>query len=120
MQDASRSRSVRRICIRVFSPSSAQGLDGVVTMSLGAKGVVELELVSSGERWGRGPKLDVHSSNKARLDSPAWHLVEALATLVSPDSNTIVVDNYLEKVRPVSAAEKAMIDEAAKRQSEEL
>src|SRR2546428_1341951 len=36
------------------------------------------------------------------------------------DGNTIMVDNYLEKVRPVSAAEKAMIDEAAKRQSEEL
>jgi acetylornithine deacetylase/succinyl-diaminopimelate desuccinylase-like protein len=109
-----------RKCVGVLTPSSAQGLDGTVTMSLGAKGVVELELVSAGEKWGRGPKLDVHSSNKARLDSPAWHLVEALATLVSPDGNTIVVDRYLEKVRPVSAAEKAMIDEAAKRQDEEL
>ncbi|HEV8262840.1 MAG TPA: M20/M25/M40 family metallo-hydrolase [Burkholderiales bacterium] len=109
-----------RKCSGVLTPSAAQGLDGLVTMSLGAKGVVELELVSSGEKWGRGPKLDVHSSNKARLDSPAWHLVEALATLVSPDGNTPVVDNYMEKVRPVSAAEKAMIDEAAKRQSEAL
>src|SRR6266851_1239426 len=109
-----------RKCVGVLTPSSAQGLDGTVTMSLGAKGVVELELVSAGEKWGRGPKLDVHSSNKARLDSPAWHLVEALSTLVSPDGNTPVVDNYLEKVRPVSASEKAMIDEAAKRQDEEL
>jgi len=109
-----------RKCSGVLTPSAAQGLDGLVTMSLGAKGVVELELVSTGEKWGRGPKLDVHSSNKARLDSPAWHLVEALSTLVSPDGNTIVVDNYLEKVRPVSPAEQAMIDEAAKRQSEDL
>ena len=69
---------------------------------------------------GRGPRLDVHSSNKARLDSPAWHLVEALATLVSADGNTPAIDHYLEKVRPVSAAEKAMIDEAAKRENEEL
>ena len=30
------------------------------------KGVVELELISSGERWGRGPKHDVHSSMEAR------------------------------------------------------
>jgi acetylornithine deacetylase/succinyl-diaminopimelate desuccinylase-like protein len=109
-----------RKCIGVLTPSSAQGLDGNVTLSLGAKGVVELELVSTGEKWGRGPKLDVHSSNKARLDSPAWHLVEALATLVSSDGNTILVDRYLEKVRPVNAAEKAMIDEAAKRQDEAL
>jgi acetylornithine deacetylase/succinyl-diaminopimelate desuccinylase-like protein len=109
-----------RRCAGVLTPSAAQGLDGMVTMSLGAKGVVELELVSTGEKWGRGPKLDVHSSNKARLDSPAWHLVEALATLVSPDGNTIVVDNYLEKLRHVSPAESAMIDEAAKRQNEDL
>jgi acetylornithine deacetylase/succinyl-diaminopimelate desuccinylase-like protein len=109
-----------RKCVGVLTPSSAQGLDGMVTMSLGAKGVVELELVSTGEKWGRGPKLDVHSSNKARLDSPAWHLVEALASLVSPDGNTPAIDNYIEKVRPVSAAEKAMIDEAAKRQDEAL
>jgi acetylornithine deacetylase/succinyl-diaminopimelate desuccinylase-like protein len=109
-----------RKCCGVLTPAAAQGLDGTVTLALGAKGVVELELVSTGEKWGRGPKLDVHSSNKARLDSPAWHLVEALATLVSPDGNTPVVDHYLDKVRPVSAAEKAMIDEAAKRQSEEL
>jgi acetylornithine deacetylase/succinyl-diaminopimelate desuccinylase-like protein len=107
-------------CVGVLTPSSAQALDGTVTMSLGAKGVVELELVSTGEKWGRGPKLDVHSSNKARLDSPAWHLVAALSSLVSPDGNTIMVDHYLEKVRPVNAAEKAMIDEAAKRQDEAL
>src|SRR5262244_179681 len=107
-------------CVGVLTPSSAQGLDGTVTMSLGAKGVVELELVSTGEKWGRGPKLDVHSSNKARLDSPAWHLVEALASLVSSDGNTPAIDNYMEKVRPVSPAEKAMIDEAARRQNEDL
>src|SRR6058998_3235292 len=57
-------------CSGIFMPSASQGLDGDVTVTLGAKGVVELELVSSGERWGRGPRKDVHSSNKARLDSP--------------------------------------------------
>ena len=56
-------------------------------MSLGAKGVVELELVSSGEKWGRGPAKDIHSSLKAMVDSPAWHLVKALNTLVSDDGN---------------------------------
>ena len=109
-----------RKCAGVLTPSATQALDGTVTLSLGAKGVIELELISAGEKWGRGPRLDVHSSNKARLDSPAWHLVEALASLVSPDGNTILVEHYLDKVRPVSSAEKAMIDEAAKRQDEEV
>src|SRR5262252_2657721 len=55
-----------RRCHGIFMPSAEQDLNGMVTMTLGAKGVVELELVSSGERWGRGPRHDLHSSNKAR------------------------------------------------------
>jgi hypothetical protein len=43
-----------RKCVGVFMPSASQDPDGVVTVSLGAKGVVELELVSSGEKWGEG------------------------------------------------------------------
>ena len=42
-------------CTGIFMPSAAQGLNGDVTMVLGAKGVIELELTSSGEKWGRGP-----------------------------------------------------------------
>src|SRR5437867_1366702 len=74
-----------RKTIGVFMPSASQDLDGIVTVSLGAKGVAELELVSSGEKWGRGPAKDIHSSLKAMVDSPAWHLVKALDTLVSAD-----------------------------------
>ena len=105
-------------CSGIFMPSSSQGLDGEVTITLGAKGVVELELISSGEKWGRGSRKDVHSSNKARLDSPAWHLVEALATLVAPDGNDPAIEGFAAKARPVSPAEKKMIAEAANRLSE--
>jgi acetylornithine deacetylase/succinyl-diaminopimelate desuccinylase-like protein len=105
-------------CSGIFMPSPSQGLDGEVTITLGAKGVVELELISSGEKWGRGPRKDVHSSNKARLDSPAWHLVEALATLVAPDGNDPAIEGFAGKARPVSPAEKKMIAEAASRLSE--
>src|ERR1700686_2404942 len=107
-----------RKCTGVYMPFAAQGLDGEVTMTLGAKGVIECELVSSGERWGRGPRKDVHSSNKARLDSPAWHLVEALATLVSPDGNDPAIEGFADKARPISEAEKKMIAEASRRLSE--
>jgi len=105
-------------CNGVFMPFPSQGLDGEVTQFLGAKGVVELELISSGAKWGRGPRKDVHSSNKARLDSPAWHLVEALATLVSPDGNDPVIEGFAAKARPLSDAEKKMIAEAARRLNE--
>ena len=104
-------------CIGVFMPSAMQDLDGVVTVSLGAKGVVELELVSSGEKWGRGPVKDIHSSLKAMVDSPAWHLVKALDTLVSDDGNDIAIDNY-PKPRPITVEEKTMIAETSKVRSE--
>src|SRR5436189_2420425 len=81
-------------CVGVFMPNASQGLDGQVTITLGAKGVIECEITSSGERWGRGPKQDIHSSNKARVDSPTWHLVQALTTLVNPDG-TPAIDNFV-------------------------
>src|SRR5881398_3379474 len=102
----------------IFMPAAAQGLDGQVTITLGAKGVIECELVSSGERWGRGPRQDIHSSNKARVDSPAWHLVQALASLVSPDGNDPAIDGFAAKARPLSPDEKAMIAAAARRLDE--
>jgi acetylornithine deacetylase/succinyl-diaminopimelate desuccinylase-like protein len=105
-------------CSGVFMPSASQDPDGSVQVSLGAKGVVELELVSSGEKWGRGPGKDVHSSNRARLDSPAFHLVQALATLINADGDP-AIDGFAAAARPVSAAEKSMLDAAATRVSEE-
>src|SRR5436309_774111 len=86
--------------------------------TLGAKGVIECELTASGERWGRGPRQDIHSSNKARVDSPAWHLVQALATLVSPDGNDPAIEGFADKARPLSATERAMLAEAARRLDE--
>ena len=104
-------------CGGVFMPSAAQDLDGVVTVNLGSKGVIELELVSDGAKSGRGPAKDIHSSLKAMIDSPAWHLVHALNTLVSADGNTIAIDNY-PKPRPLSSEEKEMIANVSKVRSE--
>jgi acetylornithine deacetylase/succinyl-diaminopimelate desuccinylase-like protein len=109
-----------RKCVGVLVPSAEQALDGTVTMSLGAKGVVELELIVTGERWGRGPKEDIHSSNEARVDSPAWHLVQALNTLVAADGHTPAIDGFANKARPISANETRMVREASERQSEAM
>ena len=104
-------------CVGVFMPSATQDLDGIVTVNLGSKGVIELELVSSGEKWGRGPAKDIHSSLKAMVDSPAWHLVKTLNRLVSEDGNEIAIYNY-PRPRPLSAEEKAMIEKVSKVRSE--
>jgi len=83
-------------CMSVFIPEAGQDADGGIQISLGAKGVIELELVSSGQRWGRGPKHDVHSSLEAQVDSPTWHLVQALNTLIESDGHTPAVAGFFE------------------------
>jgi acetylornithine deacetylase/succinyl-diaminopimelate desuccinylase-like protein len=116
VRSAEVSAALRR-CAGVFMPHAGQDPDGTVTVNLGAKGVVECELVSSGERWGRGPKKDVHSSNRSRLDSPAFHLVQALATLITAEGDP-GIDNFADAARPISAEDRALVEAASTRISE--
>jgi acetylornithine deacetylase/succinyl-diaminopimelate desuccinylase-like protein len=93
----------------IFMPSQSQGPTGAVEITLGAKGVIEAQLISSGEKWSRGPTRDIHSSLKATVDSPVWRLVEALQTLVSADGNKVAIDGWYEHVLPLTQHHKDMI-----------
>jgi acetylornithine deacetylase/succinyl-diaminopimelate desuccinylase-like protein len=104
-------------CLGVFMPEAAQDLDGSVVINLGGKGDIELDLIASGEKWGRGPTKDIHSSAASRVDGPAWHLVQALNTLVTATGEP-AIDGFMEHVRPLSPAEKTLIDIAARRLDE--
>jgi acetylornithine deacetylase/succinyl-diaminopimelate desuccinylase-like protein len=101
-------------CDGIFMPHAGQSNDGTVTINLGAKGVVECEIVASADTWGRGPKKDIHSSNRARVDSPAWHLVQALGTLVTPAGDP-AIDGLFERVRPLSDRDRKLLDKASRR-----
>ena len=107
-----------RRCDGVVMPTSLQDLEGNASIELGAKGIIELELVASGEKWGRGPKKDIHSSLKGAVDSPAWRLVQALQTLVTPDGNTPAIDGWFENVRRLTEREKALIRDAVAHSNE--
>src|SRR5277367_515684 len=107
-------------CAGVFMPEAGQDREGNVEVSLGAKGVVELELISSGEKWGRGPSHDVHSSLEAQVDSPSWHLVQALNTLIEADGHTPAVAGFFDKAKPLTPAQMKMIEEVAAHRSEAM
>jgi acetylornithine deacetylase/succinyl-diaminopimelate desuccinylase-like protein len=104
--------------VGIIIPLGNQDPDGAIQVNLGAKGIVELELVSSGEKWGRGPAKDVHSSLAAQIDSPAWHLVQALHTLVKADGHTPAVEGFFDKVRPLTAEQRRILEEAIPKRSE--
>ncbi|HEY7474121.1 MAG TPA: M20/M25/M40 family metallo-hydrolase, partial [Vicinamibacterales bacterium] len=107
-----------RTAVGIIIPLGNQDLDGSVQVNLGAKGVIELEVVSSGEKWGRGPTKDIHSSYAAQIDSPAWHLVQALHTLVKADGHTPAVEGFFDKVRPLSPELRQILDAAIPRRNE--
>src|ERR1700727_905203 len=96
-------------CVGVMLPDASQDTDGSVQVAAGAKGVIEMELVSSGEKWGRGPKKDIHSSLEAQVDSPSWHLVQALNTLVEKDGHTPAVAGFFDLAKPLTERQKQMV-----------
>ena len=122
LADPEVSAALRR-SVGVMMPAAGQSRDGLVSLQLGAKGVIEVQLISSGEKSDKGPAKDIHSSLMARVDSPAWHLVKALDTLVADDGFTPAIDGWFENVRPLTPREKELIaaslpkDEAAFKKS---
>ena len=102
-------------CDAMLMPDAAQDRDGSITISLGAKGVVEAELVASGEKWGRGPAKDIHSSNRCARRQPG---VASRAGAQHADRRQGRIRRSTAcwtSVRPISAADKAMLDVAAQR-----
>ncbi len=102
-------RAALQRSVGIMMPATAQGPDGAASVDLGAKGVIEVQLISSGAKWGRGPDKDIHSSLMARVDNPAWRLVKALDTLVKDDGHTPAVDGWFENVAPLTERQKELI-----------
>jgi acetylornithine deacetylase/succinyl-diaminopimelate desuccinylase-like protein len=111
-------RSAMSKAVGVFIPMAGQEPNGATSIDLGAKGAIELQLISSGEAWGRGPAKDVHSSLMAVVDSPAWRLVKALDTLVADDGFTPAIDGWFENVAPLTARQKELIAEGVRKSDE--
>ncbi len=105
-------------CIGVVIPGAEQSATGEVDLELGAKGAVEIQLIAGGGRWQRGPVKDIHSSLAASVDSPAWHLVKALDTLVKDDGHTPAVPGWFDHVQPLTARQKELIAMNVARNSE--
>ena len=68
----------------------------------GSEGCVYVELTTSGKSWGRGPTVsDIHGSYKRSVDSPAWRHIKMLASLVSDDGNTPLIEGFHEGRAPI-------------------
>jgi acetylornithine deacetylase/succinyl-diaminopimelate desuccinylase-like protein len=101
-----------------FCPSSTQSPDGTVTVGLGLKGMVVLELTASGDAWGYGPKNSVHSSTASLISSPPFRLAAALASMVDEEGRGCKVKG-LEELwlyrKPLSHEEVGLLEKLAAR-----
>ncbi len=96
--DPWRDRLKKASCLMDLGPS--QGADGAVSMALGNKGIMYIEVEAHGKRWGRGPqKMPIHSSRKAVLDSPVWRLVQALNSMYDASRNEILIAGFKDDIR---------------------
>jgi acetylornithine deacetylase/succinyl-diaminopimelate desuccinylase-like protein len=103
----------------VLFPMSVQAPDGGATLLLGVKGILYFELEARGGTWGGPQRSEIHGSYKAVVDSPTWRLVQALASLTTPDGNTIRVPGYYDGIRPPTPEEQQLINGAARNRDEE-
>ncbi len=98
----------------MLHPYALQEPDGRVLIWPGTKGLLYVEIEASGARGGRGPRAyDIHASQKAIVDNPAWRLIAALSTLVADDGNTITLDGFHDNVRPPTTSEEAAVETLA-------
>jgi acetylornithine deacetylase/succinyl-diaminopimelate desuccinylase-like protein len=85
-----------------------KGADAMIseggTIPGSSEGCVYIQLTTSGKAWGRGPvESDIHGSNKRSVDSPAWRHIKMLASLVSDDGNTPLIQGWKENFVPPDA-----------------
>jgi acetylornithine deacetylase/succinyl-diaminopimelate desuccinylase-like protein len=104
----------------LFGPDACQDEKGKAIMGLGWKGIEYVELECSGKSWGRGPmEFDIHSSDKSWIDSPAWRMIHALATMTSKDGNKILIEDWYENVKPLSKEDLELVDKLVETFDEE-
>jgi acetylornithine deacetylase/succinyl-diaminopimelate desuccinylase-like protein len=94
----------------VFFPLNAQDGSGAASLPLGVKGIVAFEVEAAGGPQGGPTRAEIHSSLKAIVDAPAWRLTQALASLTTPDGNTILVPGYYDAIRQPTAEEQRLVN----------
>ncbi len=97
-----------------FFPMNIQRPDGAASLNLGVKGIVYFELEAVGGDWGGPAKSEIHGSMKALVDSPTLRLVQAIASMTTPDGNTIVIPGYYDAVLAPTQEQQRLVNALAR------
>jgi acetylornithine deacetylase/succinyl-diaminopimelate desuccinylase-like protein len=95
----------------------SQDISGQVSMHLGLKGIVYMDLTCRNRfetHEAETGEEGIHGSVSAWISSPVWRLVQALATLTDKDEHILIPDFY-KNVRPISTADEELLTRLAGR-----
>lgn len=82
-----------------------------VSLHLGLKGIVYLDLACRGGKKG-GPTESIHSAASAWVSSPVWRLIHALTSMVD-ETETITIHGFYENVAPISKKDVELLHQLA-------
>lgn len=94
----------------VLFPMSGQNGAGKSRLMLGVKGILYFEAEATGGDWGGPREAEIHGSYKVLVGSPVWRLTQALASLTSPDGDTVLVPGFYDGIEPPTAEEQRLIN----------
>lgn len=97
----------------VLFPMNNKTRSGSITLNLGVKGIVYWELESTGGAWGGPRNNEIHGSYKVIVDSPALRLVQAIASMTTPDGNTVLVPGFYDGILPPTDEQQRLINAMA-------
>lgn len=95
----------------IWEGGSRGANDKRLHVGLGVKGISYVELIC------KGADFDLHSSEAAIIENPAWRLVWALKTLKN-ENEKILIDGFYDDVLPLTDKEKAFIQTMAYNEDE--
>ncbi|RXT02304.1 M20/M25/M40 family metallo-hydrolase [Ammoniphilus sp. CFH 90114] len=87
--------------------------DGSFELKLGNKGILYVQLVA------KGANVDLHSSNGAIIENPAWRLIWALNTLKNANEE-ILIDGFYDQVQKPNEVEKQILEKMEFEEEETL
>ena len=88
----------------------SQNAKGDQVLYLGNRGIAFGELEIRGGEWGGPAKGPLFAPHDLWVDSPAWRLAQALATMKDRDGN-ILVEGFYDNVRPPSAEDRELLEQ---------
>ena len=68
-----------------FCPTSTQNMNGDVTIGMGLKGMIVLDLIVKGGEKNNGPHNTIHSSAASLVNCPPFRLIQALSSLTDKE-----------------------------------